>query len=251
MDRVNHSRRSDNNDRASASRGSCRLSLVPLCDSPVWRAFLLCEEPNNRKMIDRGEAASGQGPGPDRGPESGPERQRCGVEGIGGLEDSRWLCPIEDRRLLDSLREGVLAGFSLCNYLLLADYTGCLFRDGKAAVSCQVAGILDWLGTTAETWQARLEKFPHDPAIWNDWPALERVKPTRNEVGRPERRRGSPKCLFQPSHSIVESGDGSAPLTIIHRVPRDSKQCGRMYKLRVNPSSKIDARLRCILFKHR
>jgi len=43
--------------------------------------------------------------------------------------------------------------------LSLVDYTGRLFGDGKAAVSREVAGILARLGTTAETWQARLENL--------------------------------------------------------------------------------------------
>jgi len=76
-----------------------------------------------------------------------------------GLEDSIWLCPIEDRHALDSSREGVLAGFSLGSYLLLVDYTGRLFRDGKAVISAELAGILNRLGSTAERWQARLEKL--------------------------------------------------------------------------------------------
>jgi hypothetical protein len=50
------------------------------------------------------------------------------------FEDSHWLCPIEDRRPLDSLREGMLEGISLGNFLLLVDFTGRAFRDGKAAV---------------------------------------------------------------------------------------------------------------------
>ena len=48
-----------------------------------------------------------------------------------GLEESIWLCPIENRRELDSRREGMLEGFSLGSYLMLIDYTGRLFRDGK------------------------------------------------------------------------------------------------------------------------
>jgi len=44
-------------------------------------------------------------------------------------------------------------------YLLLVDYTGRLFRDGKAAISSAVAEVLDRLGSSAETWQARLEKL--------------------------------------------------------------------------------------------
>ncbi len=53
----------------------------------------------------------------------------------------------------------MLEGFSLGSYLLLVDYTGRLFRDGKAVISAELTGILDRLGTTAESWQARLEKL--------------------------------------------------------------------------------------------
>jgi hypothetical protein len=74
-----------------------------------------------------------------------------------GLEESHWLCPIEDRRSLDSSREGMLEGFSLGSYLLLVDYSGRLFRRGKAALSREVAEILQQLGTASDTWQATLE----------------------------------------------------------------------------------------------
>ncbi len=37
----------------------------------------------------------------------------AGSEAAAGLEESLWLCPIEDRRGLDSPREGMLEGFSL------------------------------------------------------------------------------------------------------------------------------------------
>jgi hypothetical protein len=37
------------------------------------------------------------------------------------------------------------------------DYTGRLFRDGKAMIAREVAEIFERLGTTAETWQARLQ----------------------------------------------------------------------------------------------
>jgi len=76
-----------------------------------------------------------------------------------GLEESLWLCPIEDRRGLDSSREGMVQGFSLGSYLLLVDYTGRLFREGKAAISRELAGIFDRLGSSAESWWARLEKL--------------------------------------------------------------------------------------------
>jgi hypothetical protein len=53
----------------------------------------------------------------------------------------------------------MLEGFSLGSYLLLVDYTGRLFREGKATISREVAEILKRIGTTAETWQVRLEKL--------------------------------------------------------------------------------------------
>ena len=86
-------------------------------------------------------------------------RQRGGLAASAGLEESIWLCPIEDRRGLDSSREGMLEGFSLGSYLLLVDYTGRLFRDGKAAISAELSGIFDRLDSSAESWWARLEKL--------------------------------------------------------------------------------------------
>jgi hypothetical protein len=53
----------------------------------------------------------------------------------------------------------MLLGFSLGNYLLLVDYTGRLFREGKTVISAELTGILNRLGTTAESSQARLEKL--------------------------------------------------------------------------------------------
>jgi REP element-mobilizing transposase RayT len=82
-----------------------------------------------------------------------------GSKAAAGLEESHWLCPIEDRRRLDSTREGMIEGFSLGNYLLLVDYTGRLFREVKASISRQLAAVLDRLGTSAESWQARLEQM--------------------------------------------------------------------------------------------
>jgi len=75
------------------------------------------------------------------------------------LEEAIWLCPVEDRRKLDSSPEGMVEGVSLGSYLLLVDYTGRLFREGKTAISAELAGILARLGTSAEGRQARLEKL--------------------------------------------------------------------------------------------
>jgi hypothetical protein len=83
----------------------------------------------------------------------------AGSKAAAGLEESHWLCPVEDRRRFDSTREGMLEGFSLGSYLLLVDHSGRLFREGKAMISREVAEIFERIGTTAETWQARLEKL--------------------------------------------------------------------------------------------
>jgi hypothetical protein len=76
-----------------------------------------------------------------------------------GLEDSHWLCPIEDRRRLDSAREGMIEGFTLGSYLLIVEYTGRLLREGKASISRELAGIFDRLGSNAEAWQAKMTKL--------------------------------------------------------------------------------------------
>ena len=74
----------------------------------------------------------------------------AGSHAAAGLEDSLWLCPIEDRRGLDSTREGMLQGFSLGRYVQIVDYTGRLFRHGKATISAELAGIFERLGCSVE-----------------------------------------------------------------------------------------------------
>jgi hypothetical protein len=53
----------------------------------------------------------------------------------------------------------MLEGLPLGSYLLLVDYTGRFFREGKAAISAELAGIFARLGTDAKSWRARLEKL--------------------------------------------------------------------------------------------
>ena len=75
------------------------------------------------------------------------------------LEEALWLIPIEDRRQLDSQREGMLIGFTLGNYLMLVEYTVCLLREGKASISSELTDIFERLGSSAALWQARLQKL--------------------------------------------------------------------------------------------
>jgi REP element-mobilizing transposase RayT len=83
----------------------------------------------------------------------------AGSRAAGKIEESHWLCPLEDRRSKGSTREGMLENFSLGSYLLLVDYTSRLYRSGKARVSQEVAGILDRLGTSAEFWEAQIRSL--------------------------------------------------------------------------------------------
>jgi hypothetical protein len=79
-----------------------------------------------------------------------------------GLEESLWLCPIEDRHELGSPREGMIPGFSLGSYITLVDYTGRLFREGKTSISAELAGIFERLGCSAQSWQIQIEKLRGD-----------------------------------------------------------------------------------------
>ena len=100
------------------------------------------------------------------------------------LEESLWLCPIEDRRRLDSAREGMLEGFSLGSYLLLVDYTGRLFRVGKARISRELAGVFDRLGSSAESWWARLEKLSKGRLLGRFFAASrERLREVASQLG--------------------------------------------------------------------
>ncbi len=53
----------------------------------------------------------------------------------------------------------MLEGLSLGSYLLLVDYTGRLFRNGKAVISVELNGVLERLGSSVESWQTGLEKL--------------------------------------------------------------------------------------------
>jgi hypothetical protein len=83
----------------------------------------------------------------------------AGSQAAAGLEESLWLCPIEDRHGLDSTREGMVQGFSLGSYVKLVDYTGRLFRQGKASISAELAEIFERLGCNAQSWQNRMEQL--------------------------------------------------------------------------------------------
>ncbi len=68
------------------------------------------------------------------------------------LEDALWLIPIEDRRWIDSQREGMLESLNLGNYLLLVEYTGRLLRRGKASITAEVADIIPHADDNGTNW---------------------------------------------------------------------------------------------------
>ena len=79
----------------------------------------------------------------------------------------------------------MLEGFSLGSYLLLVDYTGRLFRDGKAAISAELSGIFDRLGSSAESWWARLEKLSQGRLLGRFFAASrERLREVATRPGR-------------------------------------------------------------------
>jgi REP element-mobilizing transposase RayT len=75
------------------------------------------------------------------------------------VEQSHWLCPLQDRSNDGAAREGMLPGFSLSGYLELVDWTARLCRPEKARVTAEVASIMARLGTSTEYWQSHLQKL--------------------------------------------------------------------------------------------
>lgn len=82
-------------------------------------------------------------------------------QALGNIDQDDWLIPIEDRRphtnsKPSSEREGMFEKFTLGNYLLLVDYTGRLYREGKARISDKVEEIFDRLDACIDSWNQQL-----------------------------------------------------------------------------------------------
>jgi REP element-mobilizing transposase RayT len=95
--------------------------------------------------------------------QSGEAPSAAGAWIEGDIEQSCWLCPMQDRRRDGAPREGMLPGFSLAGYLELVDWTARICRTGKAKLSRDVAGIMQRLGTTAEVWHERIVQLFNKP----------------------------------------------------------------------------------------
>jgi hypothetical protein len=147
-----------------------------------------------------------------------------------GLEESLWLCPIEDRRRLDSSREGMMEGFSLGNYLLLVDYTGRRFREGRAVISGELSGVLDRLGSSAESWWARLKKLSRGRLLGRFFAASRvRVRELARDLGVNHVANGRLPCAINrcgltPNHfacstSSPGAGTNHGPSLAVDRDP--------------------------------
>ena len=73
------------------------------------------------------------------------------------LEQSHWLCPLQDRTTNGAAREGMMPGLSLSSYLVIVDWTARLCRTGKARITAEVASIMTRLGTSSEYWQSHFQ----------------------------------------------------------------------------------------------
>ena len=59
----------------------------------------------------------------------------------------------------------MMQDFPLGSYLKLVEYTGRLFRQGKASISAELAGIFERLGFGAQRWQHGMEKLRGDRLV--------------------------------------------------------------------------------------
>jgi hypothetical protein len=56
----------------------------------------------------------------------------------------------------------MMQGFPLGSYVKPVEYIGRLFRQGKATISAELAGIFERLGWIAQGWQKRMERLRGD-----------------------------------------------------------------------------------------
>ena len=95
---------------------------------------------------------------------------------LGKLEETHWLCPIQDRRSEGSERGGLSERVSLASYLKLVDYTSRLLRPGKARVDPEVESILERIGSSAEVWGQRIQQMFSNDRLYGCYFATDRSR---------------------------------------------------------------------------
>lgn len=83
---------------------------------------------------------------------------------LGNMEQDHWLIPFEDRRPHTnskpaSQREGLLEKFTFGNYLILLEYTGRMYREGKANISAGLNDIFERLDSSVAFWTDQLKNL--------------------------------------------------------------------------------------------
>jgi hypothetical protein len=91
-----------------------------------------------------------------RGKAPASAQGKAGATPSAQLEDSLWLCPIEDRRGARGSHEGMFKALSLEDYLFLADYSAAASPRRKSSISSEVLAILDRQGYSGPGWDDRL-----------------------------------------------------------------------------------------------
>ena len=56
----------------------------------------------------------------------------------------------------------MMQDFPLGSYVKLVEYTGRLYRQGKASISAEVAGTFERMGSSAQNWQTGMERLCGD-----------------------------------------------------------------------------------------
>jgi hypothetical protein len=112
----------------------------------VRRAFLLGEVPDDRKKWVENRL------------EELAEIFAIAVSGFSVMDSHRHVLVRLDPDVANGWSD-MIEELSLGSDLLLVDYTGRLFRTGKTTISAELAGIFARLGSTAESWRARLAEL--------------------------------------------------------------------------------------------
>ena len=144
-------------DEASLLATCAYIDLNPLAAGVVK----LPEEAEHTSLHARLEHVKDQGCESEL--QVGLESTLAGQLASSNVEETHWLCPIQDRRTLDGHRAGLLPDFPLSSYLKLLDWASRLVRRGKARLTSEVSHILHRLGTTAPLFHTLLTRLFRRP----------------------------------------------------------------------------------------
>ncbi|QDS88106.1 hypothetical protein EC9_22920 [Rosistilla ulvae] len=108
----------------------------------------------------------------------------------GSMEQDLWLVPIEGRSVKDKCsREGILETFPLGSYMMLVDYTGRMYRNGKANMNATIKEIFSRLETNVEAWQPRIDRMLHSHRLRGNFFAMNNM--TQHAIAKEQANRRS------------------------------------------------------------